>query len=182
MPTLPAMPDRFPKDVLQGPPLMPQLWWVARTKPRQEKKLARWLAASKLGYFLPLRRRVRDWRGRKIRSEEPLLPGYVFLLADKDQATRAFASGAVAERLAVHDQAALFHELLQVDRLCSLGRALREQAGLAEGREVELKAGPCRGMRGVVMPGAGNARFVVSLAILGRNLEITLDPAEVEPL
>jgi transcription antitermination factor NusG len=153
-----------------------------RTRPRQEKKLARWLLKNALSYFVPLRRRVRNWRGRRIKSEEPLLAGYVFLRGDARAAARAFGSGAVAERLAVDDQLALFAELSAVERLCSLDRALSELPGLVEGREVELKAGPLSGLRGIIQRAGGAASLVIRLEMLGRAICVPLDPAEVEPV
>ena len=182
MPTLAPMPDRQPANVLNAAPVTPDAWWVLRTKPRQEKKLARWLARAGLAYFLPMRRRVRNWRGRRIRSEEPLLAGYVFMRGGEAQAAKAFGSGAVAERLRVGNDAGLYTELCALDALSALDRELRELPGLATGREVELKAGPLKGMRGVVTQRGVAPAFAVRLEILGRVLEIALDPAEVEPI
>lgn len=182
MPTLAPMPDRQPADVLNAAPVTPAAWWVLRTKPRQEKKLARWLARSELAYYLPLRRRVRNWRGRRIRSEEPLLAGYVFLRGMEAQATQAFGSGAVVERLRVANESGLYGELRALDALSALEREMRELPGLVEGREVELMAGPLKGMRGVITQSGGAPAFAVRLEILGRVLEIALDPAEVEPI
>src|SRR5262245_45502829 len=53
-------------------------WMVLHTKARQEKAVARFLAAAGLTYYLPLIDRVTLVRGRKQRSHVPLLPGYVF--------------------------------------------------------------------------------------------------------
>jgi transcription antitermination factor NusG len=180
MPTLPPMPDRSPQSVLESPPRAPEAWWVLRTKPRQEKKLVRWLGKAALPYYLPLRRRVRNWRGRRIKSEEPLLAGYVFMRGNEGQCARAFSSGAVVERLPVKSAATLYSELRALDTLCSLQRELRELPGVIEGREVELLAGPMKGLRGIVTQ--SRTSFVVRLEILGRVLEVALDPAEVEPL
>ena len=180
MPTLPPMPDRMPADVLAAPPRAPDAWWVMRTKARQEKKLARWLLKAGLCYFVPLRRRVRDWKGRRIPSEEPLLPGYVFLCGSEAQTARCFASGAVVERLGVSNMAGLYAELRALDFISALQRGMRELPGLVVGREVELKAGPLRGLRGVITN--NRTAFAVRLEILGRVLEVDLDPAEVEPL
>ncbi len=182
MPTLPPMPDRMPADVLGAAPVAPEAWWVLRTKPRQEKKLARWLLRAGLGYFLPMRRRVRNWRGRRIRSEEALLAGYVFMRGHEAQATQAFGSGAVSERLRVANESGLYAELRALDALSALERELRELPGLVEGREVELKAGPLKGIRGVITQRGASPAFAVRLEILGRVLEIALDPAEVEPI
>lgn len=179
VPTLAPMPDRAPADILEAAPPPPLSWWIGRTLPRQEKKLARWLARQHCPYFLPMRRRVRNWRGRRIKSEEPLLAGYVFFFAPKVDAAFAWRSGALAGMLCADDQEGLRNELLALDRLAALDRELHERPGLVEGREVEVRAGALKGLRGVIVP---SNRLVIRLAILGRQLEVPLDPAEVEPI
>jgi transcription antitermination factor NusG len=180
MPTLPPMPDRVPNDVLAREPAPPWQWWVLRAKPRQEKKLARWLGRAQTAYFLPMRRSVRNWRGRRIRSEEPLLSGYVFLCGGEREALGALASGAAVERLRVDNARALYLDLRKLDALCVLDREMRELPDLVEGREVELRGGPLKGMRGIVRDHGGS--FVVRFEMLGRAIEVALDPAEVVAL
>lgn len=179
MPTLPPMPDRFPADVLAQGTSSREPWRVARTRARQEKKLARWLAARELAYFLPLRCKTRNWRGRRISSQEPLLPGYVFFVANDDQARVAMTSGSIVDRLDVANQPALLAELRALDRLAASGRALNEAPGLLPSREVEIRAGPLAGLRGFVAA-AAPGRIVIRLEILGRSLEVAVDETEVE--
>ncbi len=54
-------------------------WYVVQTRSRQEKALARTLAASGIDHYLPLTKRPRYRRGRKRFVEEPLLASYLFL-------------------------------------------------------------------------------------------------------
>ncbi|HRJ77670.1 MAG TPA: transcription termination/antitermination NusG family protein [Planctomycetota bacterium] len=179
MPTLPPMPDRFPPDVLEARASSGSAWRVARTRARQEKKLARWLASRKLPYFLPLRRKTRNWRGRRISSEEPLLPGYVFFVASDEQARLAMTSRCIVDRLDVADQPALLSELHALDRLAASGRAFAEAPGFAPQREVEIKAGPLAGLRGYVAA-AAPGKVLLRLEILGRSLEVAVDETELE--
>ena len=54
-------------------------WHVLQTRSRQEKALARTLTASGIAYYLPLTKRPRYRRGRKLFVVEPSLPSYLFL-------------------------------------------------------------------------------------------------------
>src|SRR5262245_57640435 len=59
---------------------LPGRWWVAHTKPRNEKSLASDLVKLGIAHYLPLRRRqTRSRRTRRIsRSLIPVFPGYLF--------------------------------------------------------------------------------------------------------
>ncbi len=173
------MPDRNPPDVLESTDIQ---WWVARTRPRQEKKFARWLAARQTPYFLPMRNKRRAWRNRRIVSQEPLLAGYLFFAGDAETARAAFDSGSVAGRLEVTDQRGLLEELRRIDLLLRHRQGLMEAAGLVAGREVEITAGPCAGLRGVIVQSDEGAWLIVRLELLGRFLQVPVDPAEVEPV
>ncbi len=54
-------------------------WWVAHTKPRQEKALAMDLFRSARAYFAPMYETVKRSKGRSWKSVLLLFPGYVFL-------------------------------------------------------------------------------------------------------
>lgn len=179
MPTLPPMPDRNPPDVLEHTDVR---WWVARTRPRQEKKLARWLAARQTPYFLPMRDKRRTWRNRRIASQEPLLAGYLFFAGDAVAARTVFDSGSVTGRLEVADQLRLLEELRRIDLLLRHRQGLMEAAGLVAGREVKISTGPCAGLRGVIARSDESAQLIVRLELLGRFLQVPVDPAEVEPV
>ena len=172
------MQDRNPPDVLQSTALT---WWVARTKPRQEKKLARWLLGRQMPYFLPMRAKSRAWRNRRISSQQPLLAGYVFFAGDVAAARAVFDSGSVAGRLEVRDQAGLIEELRRIDLLLRSREGLTEAMGLITGREVRITAGPCAGLTGVIVQGDQGTQLVVKLELLGRSLQLPVDPGEVEP-
>ena len=57
-------------------------WWVARTRTRQEKALARSLRGKDIPYFLPLVSRPQKSQGRMRTSIVPLFDGYLFFQAD----------------------------------------------------------------------------------------------------
>src|SRR5918999_4935441 len=78
-------------------------WHVLHTMSRQEKSLSRDLAAVNVPHYLPLVRQVRYYGKRKAVVEEPLFPGYVFLLGSLDDAYVADRTKRVANIIRVTD-------------------------------------------------------------------------------
>ena len=62
-------------------------WYVLKTKPKSEKKIAERLKKMGLQVYCPTRIEVRQWSDRKKKVEVPVLPSTVFIkLEDKDRA------------------------------------------------------------------------------------------------
>ena len=59
--------------------IKPKLWFVVYTKPRAEKKVAKWLLDANIEHYLPLRKELRQWKDRKKWVEMTLFPSYVFV-------------------------------------------------------------------------------------------------------
>ena len=86
-------------------------WMVLHTRSRQEKAVARFFAAATIRHYLPLMDRVTIVRGRKTTTKIPLLPGYVFISGDLDDAYRATSTRRVCQIILVPDQHQLVAEL-----------------------------------------------------------------------
>src|SRR6187551_177663 len=89
-------------------------WLVLRTRSRQEKALAKDLAARGVGHFLPLVIRTKFYGDRKVKVEAPLFPGYLFLRGPLDAAYDADRSGRVAQIIPVLNQVQLDRELRSI--------------------------------------------------------------------
>jgi transcription antitermination factor NusG len=63
-----------------------QLWFVAHTKPRREKKLAAYCERHGLAATLPCYESAHKYRGKTVIFRKPLFPGYVFLKLEPTQA------------------------------------------------------------------------------------------------
>ena len=70
MPNLAHEPNLFPEALLQLPakPESDRFWRVARTKPRQEKAVARHLWEKEVPFYLPLLRKETRIGGRRVCS------------------------------------------------------------------------------------------------------------------
>ena len=67
-------------------------WFVAHTKPRQEKKLADYCQREGFAVTLPLYRSAHKYRGKTVVFQKPLFPGYVFLRLAQEQRAKVYQS------------------------------------------------------------------------------------------
>jgi transcription antitermination factor NusG len=178
MPVLAAEPNIFPPELLTSP-LQPEScpgqWWVLHTRPRQEKSLARQLGELRVPFYLPIVARRFRVRGRAMTSHMPLFPGYVFLLADRDQRLVALATNRVVRTLPVNDQPQLWHDLMQLQRLIATGSPITPEERLAPGSKVEIHSGPLAGLKGKIVKQATGHRFVVEVDFIQRGASVLLD-------
>ena len=81
MPILADTAALFPDDLFESESIdrASRRWLVIYTKSRQEKALARQLLSFEIPFYLPLVPKDNLIRGRRVRSQIPLFPGYVFL-------------------------------------------------------------------------------------------------------
>lgn len=86
-------------------------WHVLQTRARQEKALARTLAAAGVEHYLPLLKRPRYRGARKRFVEEPLLSSYLFLYGPLEATYLAVATKRVANVIHVADQQRFVGEL-----------------------------------------------------------------------
>lgn len=185
MPILPAEPDRYPIHLFDGPTNdrpADRAWFVLHTRPRQEKSLARHLHASGVSFYLPAVPRRRRFSARVLTAHMPLFPGYLFLLADREERQVALASNRVAHAIEVHDQARLWEDLRQVDRLLGSGVPVAAEARLAPGTPVEITTGPLAGLCGTVVKTASGRRFVVRVDFIHQGASVLLEDCSLLPL
>jgi transcriptional antiterminator RfaH len=185
MPILPEEPDRYPPDLFDPSPAgaaAGRAWWVLHTFPRQEKSLARRLHAAGIAHYLPAVPRSSRVRGRVLTSYVPLFPGYLFLLADREERVGALTSNRVVQTLQVHDQEKLWHDLRQIDRLLASGAPVSAEARLAPGTPVEITTGPLAGLCGTVVRTASGRRFVVRVDFIHQGASVLLEDCALLPL
>jgi transcriptional antiterminator RfaH len=184
MPTLPPEPDVYPPSLFDAAPAVEQArdWWVAHTRPRQEKCLARQLYAGGVPFYLPQVGRRNRVRGRIVTARVPLFPGYVFLLADRDERVAALATRRVARMIPVPDGDRLRHDLDQVRRLIDSGLPVLPEERLTPGMWVEVTRGPLAGLSGQIVRTAAGRKFVVRIDFIQRGASAVLDDCVLAPV
>lgn len=173
---LAAEPDVMPGDLFDGPPPADgRAWWLAHTKPRQEKALARDLIAAGVSFYLPCVPHRTRVRSRVLTVHQPLFPGYAFVRVGDADRGRVFAGNRVARLVPVADQPRLWADLRQVRQLLDLGRPVTAEDRLPPGTPVAVRSGPLAGLCGTVVRAATGHRFVVLVDLIHRGVSVTVD-------
>lgn len=157
-------------------------WFVLHTRNRQEKVLHQTLVSKGVGSFLPLMTVVKLYGKRKAKVQEPMFPGYLFLRGGLDEAYSADRSGRVVNIIKVHDQQKLDWELSNLNVAMATAAPLEPFAYLTEGRRVEVRCGPFRGMQGVVEKRGMPGRLFLQIGMLGRAMSMEVDASLLDPV
>ena len=156
-------------------------WVVAHTRPRCEKKLLEWCKREGFEGNLPCYQTEHKYRGKVVRFEKPLFPGYLFLRLLAEQSRKVSQSDYVARILTVADQDQ-FQQQLQ-DILLALEKCSEIQVipEVGEGSRVRVKHGPLRGMEGWVEKRYGMSTVLFRLDFIGQAAAVKLEAWELEP-
>src|SRR5439155_1836938 len=132
MPLLKRETEVFPQDLFDLPSdVFP--WWVAHTRSRREKAVARHLEQNGVPFYLPQRERRVRRGGRTLTSYLPLFGGYVFFRGLSRERLEALRSQFLVGVLAVEAQELLTGELARLRSLQGLGASLALGAPLTPG-------------------------------------------------
>jgi transcription antitermination factor NusG len=160
-----------------------QHWYAAYTCANHEKQVAAQLDVRAVEHFLPLYASVRRWKDRRVTLDLPLFPGYVFIrLALRDR-LRVLEIPSVVRLVGFSGQAAaLPDEEMEILRL-GLGQSLGAEPHpfLRVGRRARVKAGPLKGMEGILVRRKNRERFVISLDLIMRSVAVEVAALELEP-
>lgn len=156
------------------------LWWVAHTKSRNEKALAKDLIHKNISYFLPLSWKVRRQKGRTIRSLLPLFSGYLFFCGKENQRLEVLRTNRVANLLAVKDQQILLNELSQIEQALRTGAALTPHKYIKAGQYCRVIGGPLADLQGIVVKTRSTARLLLQIDMLGQATSVEIDTDMIE--
>jgi len=157
-------------------------WWVAHTKSRNEKALARDLIQKNISYFLPMSWKIRSSRGRKFRSLLPLFSGYLFFCGGEDQRLATLKTNRVANIIEVKDQEKIIAELSQIEKALRSGTPLSAHRYIKKGRLCRVIAGPLAGLQGIVVQTKHLTRLVLQIDMLGQAASVEVDIDMIEPV
>ncbi|MBL8765381.1 MAG: UpxY family transcription antiterminator, partial [Phycisphaerae bacterium] len=155
-------------------------WVVLHTRARQEKVVAEMLGAAGVTHYLPLVPRVVYYDHRRRESQVPLFPSYVFLFGDRGATVEALKTKRVAGVLAIGDQARFAREIGQIRHAIEQGGVLEVYPHLRPGHRAVVRAGPFKGIEGLVEHEAGGGRLVLQVRALGRAAALEIETGSGE--
>lgn len=154
-------------------------WFALHVRPNAEKHVAASLRNKGYEEFLPLYYSWRYWSDRQMRLALPLFPGYVFCRVNLNHRLPLLktpglvgivSSGRIPLPLDETEVSAI-HSIARV--ACSL--EIEPWSGLAAGDRVRIRAGPLRGLEGVIQQVDGSSRIFVAVTLLQRSVSVKLD-------
>jgi transcriptional antiterminator RfaH len=155
-------------------------WFVAHTKPRCEKKLARFCQREEIPVTLPCYRASHKYRGKTVVFDKPLFPGYVFLQISNSRRGKVYQSDCLANLLEVIDQKLFRRQLAEI--LCALetGLEIRLAPAIGEGMRVKIKHGPLQGIGGWVEQRYGMNTVLLRLDFIGQAAALKMEATNLE--
>ncbi len=157
-------------------------WWVAHTKSRNEKALAKDMIEKNICYFLPMTQKISHIRGRKVKSLLPLFSGYLFFCGGEQQRLEALRTNRVANIIEVKQQQALVRELSRIEFAINSGAELQKHEYVKTGQHCRVISGPLKNIEGIVQKTKTSARLILQVDMLGQAASVEVDMDLIEPI
>lgn len=141
-------------------------WYALITKPRQDKKLARYLELQNIEHYLPLIKIRRQWSDRLKLVDIPVLSPYLFIKSSSEGRNTVFESGSALAYVRKNGKPAVISEseIQLVQYLCKHGvepEFVSEE--IHRGDYVQIVAGPLKGIKGWIVEEHGRMRLGLKL-------------------
>ncbi len=142
-------------------------WYVVYTRSRAEKKVFEELSIKNIECFLPLQKKLRQWKDRKKWIETPLISGYCFVRINRFEYNQVLQTNNVVCYVTFEGKAALIPD----DQINTLRALLKQydfevnvtQETFKPGKIVEIIEGVMIGMRGELIEARGKNKFILRL-------------------
>jgi transcription antitermination factor NusG len=158
-------------------------WYVAQTRSRHEKRVAKQLQERGIEHYLALYETVSRWKDRRVRLDLPLFPGYVFVhmalqerlrVLDIPSVVRLVGFGGLPVPITDYEM-----ESLRVGLMSK--RGVEPHPHLTAGRHVRIRSGPLAGLEGILIRKKGNYRLAISVKLIERSVLVEVDLCDLEP-
>lgn len=170
-----------PSEELLAIPPEGRFWVVLHSRPRCEKKAVDFCSRSGISSYLPLQKKTHRYGGRVRTFSSPLFPGYVFCVVDPEQKRLLRQNQHVANLLDVWDQQQLVLQLQQIQRALEVGDVVEVMPYLESGKMVRVKAGPFKGLEGLVIRVKSKAKVVINVDMIRQAVAVEVDSSFLAP-
>ena len=160
-------------------------WYALYTRSRFEKKLLCELASRQVEVFLPMREILSQWKDRKKKVWVPLFPGYIFVNHEDTPENRyriLNIPGAVQfVSICGRSNPVPEEQILAIRRFLETGLSFDPYPYIKVGTQVEVIAGPLKGIRGILIEKRGKFRFVLQVDMIRQAISMEIDALDIRP-
>lgn len=158
-------------------------WFALYTIARHEKRVHTALGRKRIESFLPLRKTHRQWKDRRVRVELPLFPGYLFVQIPSEEETSMVLDTRGAVRLVGFNGEPTPISRNEIETIRVLVESHLECEPVSffpNGRDVIVRAGPLRGVRGRIEEKRSSTRLIISAELIQRSVAMEVDAQDLE--
>lgn len=156
-------------------------WYVVYTRSRAEKKVQLELSIKNIESFLPLQKKLRQWKDRKKWIEMPLMSGYCFVHISRKEYDMVLQTNNVVSYVRFEGKAAIIPDR-QIDALKQMLKQYDFEVNVtsenfAPGKKVEVIEGPMIGLQGELVKAWGKNKFIIRFNQISSVVSVEI-PAE----
>ena len=159
-------------------------WYAVYTYVHQERHVEERLKFQDFKTVLPLYSKIQRWGTRRVKLEQPLFTGYVFVRFCLEERLRVLTTSGVCRIVGRGSQPEPLRDA-EVDGLIeasTLYLKLEPHPPVQVGRRVRIKAGPFEGLEGVLIRRKGKFRAIISLDALASGFVFDIDEYDIEAI
>ena len=172
----------YPDNALTKNVTNEQLWYVAYTKPRQEKALAWNLMQRNVSYFLPLIKKKQPSVKRLRYTFAPLFTSYIFFKANDAERVEALKTNRIVQTIHVDNQALLIKEMDTIYRAISSRPVNEYISKIKAGQLVKIIAGPLMGLEGRLREHKNERYLIIEVESVNKTIRVEIESDRVEPI
>jgi transcriptional antiterminator RfaH len=159
-------------------------WYLATSKPRQEKRAMEQLANQGITACCPMISVEKVIRGKRQLVEEPLFTGYLFIQLDKESPYW----GKIRSTRGMKDWVRFAGEVAQAP--CAMVQVFVDASKsenqhqpvinlFKKGQSVQILSGPFAGLQGIFEKHDGEMRSMILIEFLGKQNRLKLDNSQI---
>lgn len=161
-------------------------WHVVYTRSRAEKKVRDDLFQNNIECFLPLQKKLRQWKDRKKWVETPLISGYIFVCINRKEYDKVLQTSNIVCYITFEGKAAIIpHQ--QIDYLKNMLKqfdfeVLVSHENFEPGKKVEVISGPMIGLRGELIKSRGRNKFLLRINQINSTFSVEIPATDISYL
>ena len=152
-------------------------WYAIYTRPRHEKKVFEQLVEKQIEAFLPLIKRIRQWKDRKKKVEMPLFSSYLFVHIDYKFRFDVLQIKGVVKIVNFNGIPAPIPnwQIESLKKMLEHPEKIHLENYIRPGEIVEITDGLFTGMRGMIRNLKGETRLIVTIDGIMQSVSVELD-------
>jgi len=147
-------------------------WFALYTRSRCEFKANELLKSQNITTYLPTKKTIRKWSDRKKEIELPLFSGYIFINATEKERLLALQQKHIVRCISDAGRPAIVPDwqIENLAKMISNSNNINVIDGLIKGKELEIKSGPFKGIRGILLNVENKNQLAISIELLNRTV------------